>query len=1536
MAIGYARVEFVKRSNGKTACAKAAYNSRTRIEFHGNCALDPETFDWTSKEPPSYHEVLLPTGANEKFKSPQVLWNIVEVKEKKYNSQVAIELLLALPDDKIISLEDRIHLSKTFVQTHFIDKGLAAQIDVHPPERRIKITRDNREIGLYKEMLGNVINEKEDCLTVQFDSKRTISFNPKEFTGFIETENNWHAHVLITTRRFQKDGLDLEDTKARDLMPRICKGKVISGDDWGKLWTDHQNKFFQEKGLNLRVDTSGIEPQEHLGPVRMRGRAFDLLEEHSQILDRNSIKVKDPSEVLKKITERQSIFTKEDVDRFIDKHLPIESHTTFKDDFWKQKELIPLINKQTGEITGKFSSQKVVEEEVSILRLADRIYSKEALQLDMKKPDEVTKTLNVEQITAFNSILHGKKMACLQGYAGTGKSHLLAALKTAYSHSGYNVRAFGPDNATADVLKEKGFQNAENIYRFLYGFYNSKRNAVKNNEVWILDEAGKLGNRPLLEFLKAAYKQGAQVVLSGDHAQLSSVERGGMFRVFCERYDSPVLQDIQRQKQEMQREIAKSLAIGEIGSAIDKLSSASTIKWSSTKKEAVEALISKWALDTRSRPKASTLLIAHSNDEVRVLNEMVRIIKKQRGELSDKEFACETSLGKVYLSVGDQIEFRKNDRALGVTNGLSGVLVEADRNKFVVSIEKDSRKSRTVTFNPQEYYSYQLGYTSTHFRSQGKTVDMTYVLHSPALNKRLFYVGLTRHSHEAYYFVSKDQAYCLSDLKRQALRENIKGNTLSFTTPQEIQLQQKNAQTQQEIQQLKDSDSFIGKIKGYGFAAFDLIKSKTSEVLEHRRDKALSEEFFRPPSADKSIKAAVKEVEAEINQKETLRAILSQENAREIAPANLSNLGQAPQRKTPEQQLAKAQEVKQSQWLAFGTEKQEAIQSYFSISDQAFTLRTIADLEAETSAQGISSAPHFRGWQTACGKRNASAQALTQKVSSEDLNAFLGEKAVKQIVDQASRYQTLIEQNQKASSQSVEGELKANVEPLLYRMFPEGPYQRNKQEFRFGNKGSLSVSHTGEKVGQFYDFERQEGGSILKLVQRELGLGRLEALEWSKDFLGMVQDIQVPKSFKRPSKEGSADRDWVSLKPDPSIPAPALKDLSGKKLHYYFDEVTRHAYRDETGDLLYYRLRLMDKNDPTKKFTPPLSYGYWKSNPGKFVWELKGFDTGKAILYNLPLLKNNPLAPILVVEGEKTADQAHAKFPGENFIVITWPGGAAAARRADWTPLIGRNVIVWPDNDKPGYQAGEDVCTELRKVGVQSLKLIEPTVLQKHFPEKWDLADQLPPNFTEEKLQKLLLSALQKGIDPIQVIHRVSSLYRPNNPNDRARANEILWRVDARMRPELEQQNGSQFWKVNETILSETSRILLQQNEVENALKVKLSLNDESLRRLSWQSLVHEAAHGKSPADSEIDRMHSVAEKLPVLKQEDKLLMDKILTIACERSLAGCEMTIKDVQKEVVLMAKFIEKQFERVQFIEKNLSQQKDLGKETGLDVKI
>lgn len=309
MPIAFARLEFVKRSSGKNACGKAAYNSRSRISFQGNEWMESKIYDWSDKPSPVYHEVLLPNHVDPKFKSPEVLWNAVEQKEVRRNSQTAFEMVLALPDDKVISLEDRKHLARSFVDEHFVRNGLAVQVDIHAPDLKKEYSKEKGE--------------------------------------FETADHNWHAHVVATTRRFKTNGLEFDDHKARDMMPIMRGGKVISGPNWGKLWAQHQNAYFEQKGLSLRVDNEGVVPQSHLGPVRMRGRAFSLLYENDLRISLNSLESEDPKNVLDKITQTKNIFTSEDVDAFLHKHVDPSKVFEIRDAFWKQGNIVQLLDLQS-------------------------------------------------------------------------------------------------------------------------------------------------------------------------------------------------------------------------------------------------------------------------------------------------------------------------------------------------------------------------------------------------------------------------------------------------------------------------------------------------------------------------------------------------------------------------------------------------------------------------------------------------------------------------------------------------------------------------------------------------------------------------------------------------------------------------------------------------------------------------------------------------------------------------------------------------------------------------------------------------------------------------------------------------------------------------------------------------------------------------------------------------------------------------------------------------------------------------------------
>jgi putative DNA primase/helicase len=119
-------------------------------------------------------------------------------------------------------------------------------------------------------------------------------------------------------------------------------------------------------------------------------------------------------------------------------------------------------------------------------------------------------------------------------------------------------------------------------------------------------------------------------------------------------------------------------------------------------------------------------------------------------------------------------------------------------------------------------------------------------------------------------------------------------------------------------------------------------------------------------------------------------------------------------------------------------------------------------------------------------------------------------------------------------------------------------------------------------------------------------------------------------------------------------------------------------------------------------------------------------------LYRLPELQHRPWAPVLVVEGEKTADAAATLLP--DHVVVSWCNGSRALHTADWQPLAGRRVTLWPDADAAGRSAMAALSGLLMQI-VDALFVVLPPEAPTGpttnddqlegcaFPEGWDLAD---------------------------------------------------------------------------------------------------------------------------------------------------------------------------------------------------------------------
>ncbi|OJW55183.1 MAG: hypothetical protein BGO67_05270 [Alphaproteobacteria bacterium 41-28] len=778
MAIQFARCEYVSRSKGGNVCRKASYNQRTEIR----CERTGELFSFQEREGNVHHEVLLPEGADLRFKNSSVLWNEAERCERRKDSQVAKEFVLALPDDKQISLEDRIELTRRFAETHFIEKGLGVQLDVHEPD---------------------------------------------------EHEKNWHAHLLVTTRRFREDGLSFEKSKARDLDPTIRKGCVIEADIWGELWRDLQNTYFEEKGYELRVDPIGLVPQEHLGPVRMRHHLSEAVS-RSQMLQKANVELaQDPQSILEALMQNCAVFSQKDVESFLKKHVSLEKRECVLEGVFSHPSLVPLYHKDTGQRTAYFTTHNVRAEEEKLLRFADKIANKSAPVLS---PEAIAKgiegrALSEEQHKAYElCVQSGQNLSLIQGRAGVGKSYVLDGIRMAHENEGYRVLGLAPTHKVASDLRESGFKDAKTCHGFLFAFKNNKE-ALDSQTLVVIDEAGMLGTELSVELFHAVKKSGAKLILVGDDRQMSSVHRGGIFRILADRYssNSAELRDVRRQTIHWQKKVSEDLSKGEVRSAVNLLQENKVIQWTSSKEEALSSLLEAWAKERVNIP--TTQILAQKKVDVDALNRGAREILRQQGDLGDLEVTCVTQRGRINFAEGDRIQLTKTDKDQGLKSGYFGIVEYIDPETKKLILQLDNKEK--VMVDPHTYDGLRHGYAATVYKAQGSTLDHVYVLHSNTINQPTNYVALTRQTKSLSLYVSKDKAPTEASLIFQMSREERHKTSLLFDTQKDIERRQEEKPFTARLKH--KTEDLVTKVKDVfhdnkEFYKVDIPLAKTEEV----------------------------------------------------------------------------------------------------------------------------------------------------------------------------------------------------------------------------------------------------------------------------------------------------------------------------------------------------------------------------------------------------------------------------------------------------------------------------------------------------------------------------------------------------------------------------------------------------------------------------------------------------------------------------------------------------------------------------------
>ena len=161
-----------------------------------------------------------------------------------------------------------------------------------------------------------------------------------------------------------------------------------------------------------------------------------------------------------------------------------------------------------------------------------------------------------------------------------------------------------------------------------------------------------------------------------------------------------------------------------------------------------------------------------------------------------------------------------------------------------------------------------------------------------------------------------------------------------------------------------------------------------------------------------------------------------------------------------------------------------------------------------------------------------------------------------------------------------------------------------------------------------------------------------------------------------------------------------------------------YDYHDQKGDLLFQVCRTESKQFPLRR---PDGKGSW-------IWNLGDVRT---TIYRLPRILEaiQEGQKIMIVEGEKDVD----RLEGAAFYATTSPQGAGKWKER-YNPMFqDAEVILIPDNDKPGRKHMLDIARQLYGI-TKSIQIIELSGLE----EKGDLSDWFDQGNSANKLLKLI------------------------------------------------------------------------------------------------------------------------------------------------------------------------------------------------------
>ncbi|TAT97986.1 Ti-type conjugative transfer relaxase TraA, partial (plasmid) [Rhizobium ruizarguesonis] len=476
MAIYHLSMKPIARSGGRSAVASAAYRAAERLTNE----RDGLTHDFSNRTGVEHAEIVLPAGSSAYWAMKRsALWNAAERAEKRSDARIAREFEIALPHE--LTPDQRLALTRAFAEDLANRYGAAVDFAIHRP-------------------------------------------------GGASDIRNSHAHLMMTTREVRETGLGdktLLERENRWLLANHLPPSQLQLKDLRQAWEHLANRHLAMAGHDIRIDHRShleagltIAPTEHVGvhatQIDRQGGVVSRVRIDRQSADRNAETIRRrPDEILKLITNEKSVFNRYDIARALHRTIN-DDPQTFQNAFasvMASKALVELRPESTdlrgrdGE--ARYSTVEMVAIEgviasnvMAMKTRQNHSVAKRNVDAAIAAQDRSIKAgsaspgqgLSAEQRQAIEHVTGPAQIAVVIGFAGAGKSTMLAAARHAWEAQGYRVHGAALAGKAAEGLEQSSGITSRTLASWEYS-WQADRSRLNARDVFVIDEGGMVGSR---------------------------------------------------------------------------------------------------------------------------------------------------------------------------------------------------------------------------------------------------------------------------------------------------------------------------------------------------------------------------------------------------------------------------------------------------------------------------------------------------------------------------------------------------------------------------------------------------------------------------------------------------------------------------------------------------------------------------------------------------------------------------------------------------------------------------------------------------------------------------------------------------------------------------------------------------------------------------------------------------------------------------------------------------------------------------------